>query len=187
MGFWWTLNLLLLQPLWGAFWMAAFWSCKWPQLSEAAEGRGGMETAKDLGADSFSCRCSQTVYLHTAGCVRWWGVVELVGKWGDCPFVGDSYWLALTHSPCGNVGPILWFFSREARNLIFTWEFPILSSNNKNPCAGQTSLRGPRTASLQPLGGRLRCAFVLGAWKGKVILFQYKSLIGLSLFGFFCF
>lgn len=64
--------------------MAAFWPCKGPQLSEAAEGTGGLETQGLLGACSFACRRLQTVYLHAASWVRRQGVVELVGKWGDC-------------------------------------------------------------------------------------------------------
>ena len=86
--------------------MAAFWPCKGPQLSEAAEGRGGLETQDLPGARSCACRRSQTVYLHAASWVRRQGVVELVGTWGDCSFVGDSNCLAPTFTAweCGPLG-----------------------------------------------------------------------------------
>lgn len=170
MGFWWTLNLVLLQSLWGAFWMAAFWPCKGPQLSEAAEGRGGLETQDLLGACSFACRRSQTVYLHAAGWVRRQGVVELVGKWGDCfcrrqQLLGTYIYRVGMWALWGMWATYYGFFQGKT-------EIWVLHESSQ--CceviikilvqAKQISLCGPQTASLQPLGGRLNWAMhCLGA------------------------
>lgn len=71
---------------------------KRPQLSEAAEGRGGMETGQGPpGGTLVAHRCSQIVFLHEAGWVGRRGMGGHVRKWGGCAFIGDSCCLAPTN------------------------------------------------------------------------------------------
>lgn len=68
------------------------------------------------------------------------------------------------------------FFSGEDRNLSFTWEFPMLWSNNKNPCSGQTNiLVWPTDCQFATSGWEteLRHALSWGCGKRKLFCFWF--------------
>ena len=153
MGFWWTLNLVLLQSLWGAFWMTAFWPCKVPQLS----GCRGERRVGHWGPPGCTLLCLQVL----TDCICMPQAV-----WGDrsgrpCRGVGRLFFCGRQPLPGTHIHRVgIWatyysFFPGEARNVSFTREFPMLWSNNKNSCLGQTDI----------LVWPTNCHFVTSGWE----------------------